>query len=107
MAAERAEQGVQHHNRAARYRQIVEILTRHGLGFVLGAIRHETHHAASPDERVTLNGSAVTTTASRRGRTNGRRLGGPEHMRLALEELGPTFVKIGQILSTRGDLLPQ
>ncbi|HEU5439213.1 MAG TPA: AarF/ABC1/UbiB kinase family protein [Ktedonobacterales bacterium] len=107
MAAERAEQGVQHHNRAARYRQIVEILTRHGLGFALGAIGHETHHAASPDERVTLNGSAVTTTASRRGRTNGRRLGGPEHMRLALEELGPTFVKIGQILSTRGDLLPQ
>ena len=29
----------------------------------------------------------------------------PEHVRLALEELGTTFVKLGQIVSTRGDLL--
>ena len=30
----------------------------------------------------------------------------PQNLRKALEELGPTFVKIGQILSTRSDLLP-
>ncbi|MFT4026112.1 MAG: AarF/UbiB family protein [Novosphingobium sp.] len=30
----------------------------------------------------------------------------PRRSRLALEELGPTFVKLGQILATRGDLLP-
>ncbi len=30
----------------------------------------------------------------------------PEHVRMAIEELGTTFVKIGQILSTRVDLLP-
>ena len=29
----------------------------------------------------------------------------PEHVRLGLEELGATFVKLGQMLSTRGDLL--
>ncbi len=29
----------------------------------------------------------------------------PRRTRLALEELGPTFVKLGQILATRGDLL--
>ncbi len=31
----------------------------------------------------------------------------PEKLRLILEDLGPTFVKIGQILSMRGDLLPE
>ena len=33
-------------------------------------------------------------------------LSGAERVRMALEELGPTFVKMGQILSTRPDLLP-
>ncbi|AND79260.1 ABC1 kinase family protein [Streptococcus pantholopis] len=31
----------------------------------------------------------------------------PQKLRLAFEELGPSFVKIGQILSTRSDLLPE
>jgi ubiquinone biosynthesis protein len=30
----------------------------------------------------------------------------PQRMRLALEEMGTTFVKLGQILSTRADLVP-
>ena len=48
------------------------------------------------------------------GRRTGRRRGesvrgapaGPGHVRAALEELGPTFVKLGQVLSGRSDLLP-
>lgn len=31
----------------------------------------------------------------------------PERMRMAFEELGPTFVKLGQVLATRPDLVPQ
>ena len=30
----------------------------------------------------------------------------PEQLRAALEELGSTFMKLGQMLSTRDDLLP-
>jgi ubiquinone biosynthesis protein len=34
------------------------------------------------------------------------RLSAAERMRLVLEELGPTFVKLGQLLSTRPDVIP-
>jgi ubiquinone biosynthesis protein len=43
---------------------------------------------------------AVDLVSAQRRRTRGERL------RLALEELGPIFVKFGQALSTRRDLLP-
>ncbi len=38
--------------------------------------------------------------------TAGRKLPQGERIRMALEELGPIFVKAGQIISTRRDLLP-
>jgi ubiquinone biosynthesis protein len=40
------------------------------------------------------------------GRPRGKRHTQPQRLRLALEELGATFVKFGQLLSTRPGLLP-
>lgn len=37
----------------------------------------------------------------------GRRAYEPQRLRLAFEELGPLFIKLGQLLATRRDLLPE
>ena len=70
-----------------RYRGIAAVLIRHGLGDIasmLGIARFRALARARPN-----------LPASRNVR-----------IRLALEELGPTFIKFGQALSVRGDLLP-
>ena len=72
-----------------RVRQVVAVLTRHGLWSIAAVLAGDDHAAARwIGSRFTDHHSAA------------------EHLRLALEELGTTFVKLGQILSTRGDLLP-
>lgn len=46
----------------------------------------------------------ITAVLHRHGITRGVT---PEKLRLILEDLGPTFVKIGQIMSMQSDILPQ
>src|SRR6266508_804495 len=74
-----------------RHRQIAEVLTRHGLRWLrdasgLGRFRPLRLDKGESDR-------AESPTAA-------------ERVRLALEELGATFIKLGQFLSTRADLLP-
>lgn len=74
-----------------RYREIAQVLIRHGFGELL-------------DQMELLPVLALPRRLLRRDERE--MLGAPQRLRLALEELGPTFVKFGQILSTRPDLLP-
>jgi ubiquinone biosynthesis protein len=78
----------------ARLLQIQRVLVRHGLDEIILAT-----HLFRP-LRFAFYLSPATWFERSRGGTRG------ERVRLALEELGPIFVKFGQALSTRRDLLP-
>jgi ubiquinone biosynthesis protein len=71
----------------ARYRQIAEALLSHGLGWMVSATGLERFLPRPIQSR------SETPTP-------------PQRLRLALEELGAAFIKLGQFLSTRPDLLP-
>lgn len=73
------------HRDRERLREVLGIASRYGLGVLLARLGLE-------------RGSAAEGEAD-----DPRSL--PRRTRLALEALGPTFVKLGQILATRGDLL--
>lgn len=73
--------------------RIARILTRHGLGFLAADLGLGW---LLPFHRDWLGHAPRSTPYAR-----------AEHLRLALEELGPTYVKLGQILSTRPDLMPR
>jgi ubiquinone biosynthesis protein len=77
-----------------RYRQILAILFKYGFDSVLDRINIGSY----------LEMGLQMISRSRRELVEG--LTDFERLRMALEELGPTFIKMGQILSTRPDLVP-
>jgi ubiquinone biosynthesis protein len=76
-----------------RYWNIARVLSAYGFGHALEALG--LHDIAARGRRLLRHGPVDIA-----------RLTAAERMRLALEELGPTFVKLGQLLSTRPDVIP-
>jgi ubiquinone biosynthesis protein len=76
----------------SRYREIATVLARHGLGWMIDQMGLGR---LVPFYRSIVGRSRPSEPYSQ-----------PEHLRMALEELGVTYVKLGQILSTRPDLIP-
>ena len=77
-----------------RLHEITSVLIRHGLGDVVRRLG-----IANVLERA---GQMLNWGAARES----ERLDTAQRVRLALEELGPTFVKLGQVMATRVDLFP-
>jgi ubiquinone biosynthesis protein len=76
-----------------RLSEIAQVMVRHGFGYLL-----EAHKLTDllPGRSAQARLQAAAEAPSLRG----------QHLRELLDELGPTFVKFGQLLSTRPDVVP-
>lgn len=89
-----------------RLREILTVLVRHGFGEIVqrsGLDRiagRATPHDSTED--LAAAKALVSTDTSPL-----RRIGVGERLKLVLQDLGPSFVKLGQIMSTRPDVIPE
>jgi ubiquinone biosynthesis protein len=76
-----------------RLSEIAQVAVKHGFGYFF-----ESHRLTDllPGARARVAENGDGTQGSLRG----------QHLRELLDELGPTFVKFGQLLSTRPDVVP-
>jgi ubiquinone biosynthesis protein len=77
-----------------RLSEIAQVMVRHGFGYFLEA--HKLTDLLPGRSAEARLAQAEMTIGTARG----------QHLRELLDELGPTFVKFGQLLSTRPDLVP-
>jgi ubiquinone biosynthesis protein len=84
-----------HYRDIPRIRQIIGVMTRHGFGHLVEQLGLQ---------RFISFGRRLLTF--RQEPTHGHRLHAPERLRIVFEELGPSFIKLGQVLACRPDMLP-
>ena len=77
-----------------RYRQILTIFFKYGLGEFVDLLKIEQYIETG------------LQMISRKQREHTIRLSRAERVRMAFEELGPTFIKLGQVLSSQPGLIP-
>ena len=77
-----------------RYRHILAILLKHGFGGLVESLKI--------DQYLEVGLQLI----SKRKMVREERLTRAQRVRMALEELGPAYIKLGQVLSTRPDLIP-
>lgn len=75
-----------------RYRDVAKVLARHGFGFFVEEMG--LLHMLSLPKRLFTDREEIDPLS----------IG--ERIRLVIEELGPAYIKIGQIASTRADIIP-
>ncbi len=78
-----------------RYRQILGVLIKYGFGHVIEQLNIDYYLELG--KRIVSLGTMSKKV---------ERFTQAARLRLAMEELGPTFIKLGQILSIRPDLVP-
>ncbi len=100
-----------------RLRQITQVLIRHGFGHLAakmglpGAKKPPASAKKPPPANETKptgkegDSPEDAATGTQASDIAGQRFG--ERIRLTLQDLGATFVKLGQIVSTRPDLIPE
>ncbi len=94
MPLSRTATGLRAYRHVNRYRQILTTLIRYGFGDLVDRLRI-TQYIELGLQLIGSNKREHIESLTTAQRT-----------RLILEELGPTFIKLGQILSTRPDILP-